>query len=128
MSACSGKGCGVVFKLDRSNKETVSYTFGGGADGASPLADLIFDNAGNLYGTASAGGNLSACSGNGCGVVFKLRPSGKQTVLHTFRGGTDGSIPLASLIFDSAGNLYSTASEGGENSGGVVFEIPPPSR
>jgi len=67
-------GCGVVFKLDTAGKETVLYTFTGGADGANPLAGLIQDRTGNLYGTTEFGGNLSCNPPYGCGVVFKLTP------------------------------------------------------
>ena len=128
--------------------ETVPYTFSGGADGAAPSAGLIFDSKGNLYGTAVNGGNTSGtnCPGEdpptGCGVVFELSPpsggSGPwtQTVLYTFTGGSDGAYPQASLVLDSKGNLYGTASNGGKTSGsicsglggcGVVFELSPPS-
>jgi len=87
------------------------YYFTGGKDGANPNAGLIFDKAGNLYGTATQGGAY------GYGVVFKLarNPDGswKETVLHQFTGGKDGANPNAGLIFDKAGNLYGTATQGG---------------
>jgi uncharacterized repeat protein (TIGR03803 family) len=127
LSACYG--CGVVFKLDKAGNETVLYSFMGGADGAYPEASLIFDNAGNLYGTASGGGDLSACYGSGCGVVFKLDPSGKETVLYTFTGDADGAYPYAGLVLDKVGNLYSTTQNGGDLSAcsgagcGVVFKL-----
>jgi uncharacterized repeat protein (TIGR03803 family) len=103
-------GCGVVFKLDPTGKETVLYRFTGGADGAYPEAGLIRDRAGNLYGTASTngGGSTFVCPPS-CGVVFKLDPTGKLTVLHTFTGGPDGGGPSAGLIPDREGNLYGTA-------------------
>src|SRR5215471_5544298 len=111
-------GCGVVFKLDPSGKETVLYTFTCGADGGFPPAGLIRDAAGNLYGTTSSGGNTSAtnCVPSGCGVVFKLDSSGQETVLYAFSGGPDGNIPQASLIRDAAGNLYGTTFYGGNTS------------
>jgi uncharacterized repeat protein (TIGR03803 family) len=129
LSGCSGLGCGVVFKLDRGGKETVLYSFTGGADGAETFAGVIRDGEGNLYGTTSIGGDLSGCSGLGCGVVFKLDTRGKETVLHTFTGGTDGANPNADLLQDEGGNLYSTAVGGGDLSCsptygcGVVFKI-----
>jgi uncharacterized repeat protein (TIGR03803 family) len=77
-----------VFKLNpTSGKETVLYSFTGGADGGYTFAGLIRDGNGNFYGTASAGGDLNVCSFQpGCGVVFKLDPAGRETVLHTSIG------------------------------------------
>jgi uncharacterized repeat protein (TIGR03803 family) len=101
-------GYGVIFKLDpRTRRLTVLYSFSGAPDGAQPMAGLISDAAGNLYGTTEVGGTFNV------GVVFKLDNSGNETVLHNFTGGTDGGYPLASLIQDSAGNLYGTTSYGG---------------
>jgi uncharacterized repeat protein (TIGR03803 family) len=125
-------GCGTVFKLtpvahDKWT-ETVLYVFTGGADGASPQAGLVADTAGNLYGTTYQGGNAS-CATGGCGTVFELTPgSGKQwteTVLHAFTAGRDGAYPFAGLIFDNSGNLYGTASLGGQPNGGIVFALTP---
>jgi uncharacterized repeat protein (TIGR03803 family) len=121
---------GVVFKLETSGTLTVLYSFTGGADGGYPVAGLIQDSAGNLYGTATTGGVSCIFSGNGCGVVFKLDPTtGMETVLHAFSGGTDGSFPDGKLFLDSAGNLYGTAAGGGASGGcggggcGVVFKL-----
>jgi uncharacterized repeat protein (TIGR03803 family) len=73
--SCNGGDCGVVFKLDTSGKETVLHAFTGGADGAGPEGRLVMDTAGNLYGTALAGGDLNCQpSFGGCGVVFKITP------------------------------------------------------
>jgi uncharacterized repeat protein (TIGR03803 family) len=98
-------------------------------DGNEPYAGLIFDTAGNLYGTTTTGGNLSDCAPNGCGVVFQLTPSpdGSWTekVLHQFTGGKDGGGPYAGLIFDTAGNLYGTATSGGVYGSGVIFKLTP---
>lgn len=125
---CTGDlGCGTVYEVTpagRSVTEKVLYSFQGGADGAFPFASLVRDSSGNLYGTTSAGGS-DTCSG-GCGTVFELSPSGgswKETVIHTFTGGDDGATPWAPLIFDSAGNLYGTASAGGTVGNGTVFEL-----
>ena len=117
-------GCGVVFTLSPAGTETVLHNFKGG-DGANPHADLILDAAGNLYGTALGGGVEGGfCGGDGtCGLVFKLSPTGTETVLHSFTGGEDGANPLAGLLRDAAGNLYGTTYVGGAFSFGVVFEL-----
>lgn len=125
---CSGFGCGTVFKLDPTGKETVLYAFTGGTDGGPPLAGVVRDAAGNLYGTTSTGGDSTQCA-VGCGVVFKLDTNGTETVLHAFTGGADGANPATPLLLDSSGTLYGTALQGGtgcDNSGcGVVFKITP---
>jgi uncharacterized repeat protein (TIGR03803 family) len=117
-------GAGVVFKLDPTGRESVLYTFTGGADGGAPQAPVILDAQGNLYGTTNAGG--SSCS---CGVVFKLDPSGKETVLHAFLGGpSDGAFPAYSgVVTDALGNLYGTTVNGGAGAGGpgTVYKINP---
>jgi uncharacterized repeat protein (TIGR03803 family) len=127
-------GYGVVFELSPSGggwTENVLYSFTGGADGAYPVSGLVFDAAGNLYGTTNAGGNsTSGCvyqRVNGCGVVFELSPASgglwTESVLHTFTDGSDGASPSTALILDSAGNLYGTAQFGGTYNKGVVFEM-----
>jgi uncharacterized repeat protein (TIGR03803 family) len=119
---CSG-GCGTVFELQPSQgghwTETVIYSFQGGADGVAPFAGLVFDQVGNLYGTTLTGGASHD------GTVFKLTPSGgtwTETTLHTFTD-KDGAYPVASLIFDQAGNLYGTTVFGGRSHGGTVFQL-----
>jgi uncharacterized repeat protein (TIGR03803 family) len=102
---------------------TVLYSFTGGSDGGQPFARLTSDGAGNFYGTTTIGGL-------GYGTVFELSPNGNggcnETVLHAFTRGADGAYPLVSpVIFDGQGNLYGTASEGGANEFGVVFELSP---
>jgi uncharacterized repeat protein (TIGR03803 family) len=113
---CGGGGCGVIYKVNSSGSETVLYSFTGNGEGANPEGSPILDAAGNLYGTAIFGGDLSCLPhlGYGCGTVWKLDTSRKLTVLYTFTGGTDGSAPAAGLIRDSSGNLYGTAVEGGD--------------
>ena len=117
---CGDYTCGVVFELEPSNgswTENVLYNFTG-VGGGHPFAGVVFDKAGNLYGTASYGP----------GVVFQLTPSGSgwtPNTLHTFQGGNDGSYPYASLIFDPWGNLYGTTAYGGADNGGTVFELTP---
>jgi len=130
LSGCSGLGCGVVFKVDGNGKESVLYSFTGGKDGAETFAGVIRDVEGNLYGTTYNGGDFSGslCADVGCGVVFKLYPTGKEIAIHAFTGGTDGANPNAGLLQDEKGNLYGTASDGGDSSCnppygcGVVFK------
>jgi uncharacterized repeat protein (TIGR03803 family) len=110
---------GVVFKLDAAGNETVLYSFGGGKQGAYPYGGLIRDRAGNLYGTTFQGGDSNY------GVVFKVDPSGNETVLHSFSGGLDGAYPYAALIRDDAGDLYGTTTVGGAGGAGTVFKIAP---
>jgi uncharacterized repeat protein (TIGR03803 family) len=123
-------GCGVVFKVSQAGKETVLHTFclgefGDCSDGASPLAGVIQDGQGNLYGTTVSGGSHDGCEG--CGVVFELGKTGVETVLHTFCPGggrcTDGANPYAGLIRDAHGNLYGTTEAGGANGAGAVFKL-----
>jgi uncharacterized repeat protein (TIGR03803 family) len=118
-------GCGVVFRVNKtSGKETVLYTFELDKGGATPIAALIMDAEGNLYGTTAVGGDLSCTDHRfaGCGVVFKLDKAGNETVLHAFTGG-DGFLPGAALYMDKAGNLYSTTLYGGTNNYGTVFKL-----
>jgi len=110
-------GGGVVFKVDTAGRETVLYSFTGGADGSGPFAGVIRDAAGNLYGTTSYGGAANA------GVVYQLDTSGQETVLYGFTGKADGKKPEAGLIRDSAGNLYGTTQEGGIGNAGVVYKL-----
>jgi uncharacterized repeat protein (TIGR03803 family) len=128
-------GYGTVFELTPTGNdnwtETVLYSFCGKRfcpDGSQPLDSLVFDSAGNLYGTASNGANHDACPSIGCGAVFELSPGSDgnwtEKVLHVFGGG-DGENPHAGLIFDGSGNLYGTTDEGGRNGNGVVFELSP---
>src|SRR3989442_831738 len=91
----------------------------GGSDGADPNAGLIADASGNLYGTTNSGG------ANGYGTVFKVTPTGTETVLYSFTGGSDGTYPLAGLIADASGNLYGTTYFGGANCYAAVLNAPP---
>jgi uncharacterized repeat protein (TIGR03803 family) len=122
--------CGTVFKLATDGTETILYAFQGGSDGANPLAGLVIDGVGNLYGTTYAGGSNDNCqrSGStlGCGTVFEISSNGSERVLHSFKSGDRGGYypSLGSLIFDSAGNLDGTTSFGTAN-GGTVFQLSP---
>jgi uncharacterized repeat protein (TIGR03803 family) len=96
-----------------ASKYKTLYKFTGGADGNYPYyAGLIFDQAGNLYGTTVEGGDLNDCYGYGCGTVFQLTPNGDgswmESVIHSFHSDDTGANPFAGLIFDHAGNLYGT--------------------
>lgn len=132
-------GCGTVFKLtpngDGTWSKSTPYSFQGGAnDGTGPNSALVFDSAGNLYGTTYYGGAYECYlgSGVGCGTVFELTPSGSgwtEVVLHIFTDGVDGGYPTG-LAFDRDGNLYGAASTGpyvqpGEFGSGTIFELTP---
>jgi uncharacterized repeat protein (TIGR03803 family) len=110
---------GTVFKVNKAGKQTVLYSFTGGADGGQPNASVVRDGAGNLYGTTVGGG------ASGHGTVFKLDKTGKETVLYSFTGGTDAAAPNANLLRDAAGNLYGTTIAGGASGGGTVFKLAP---
>ena len=100
-------GCGTVYKVDASGRETVPYAFTGGADGAFPDDRLVMDGAANLYGTTFEGGEKLYS-----GTVYKLDPTGKETVLYSFLGAADGRFPDG-LAIDAAGDLYGTTQQGG---------------
>ena len=158
---------GTIFKVSPAGSVTTIYNFIGGNNGSQPVAGVVRDSAGNFYGTTSGGG------ASGGGVVFKVTPSGKETVLYSFPTGTfesfpvavdssgnvygysynhnqsyglmfeitptgsysvlynfcslpncaDGSLPTGSPIIDKSGNLYGTASAGGDFNYGVVFTV-----
>jgi uncharacterized repeat protein (TIGR03803 family) len=117
----------IMCRLTYAQTATTLYTFSAAPDGASPYAGLVFDVAGNLYGTTIMGGTGSCFNGelHGCGTVFKLDAAGVETVLYSFQSGADGAYPWASLVIDSAGNLYGTTLEGGLSGAGTVFKLDP---
>jgi len=129
-TGCGGIGCGTVFEMAPDGTETVLYSFCSAAncaDGVNPEAGVIMDNSGNLYGTTNGGG--TNCK---CGTVFKLATDRTETVLHGFNGGSDGDVPFAGVIMDSAGNLYGTTYYGGSGTGcpnrrgcGTAFMLAP---
>ena len=143
----NGVTIGTVFKLTPPAKgqtawtETVLYSFcslSNCSDGAEPLAGLIADNSGALYGTTSEGGSGCPQSSFGCGTVFKLTPPAKgqtawtETVLYIFcslLNCSDGATPMAGLIADNSGALYGTTRLGGTGSDdGTVFKLIPPAK
>jgi uncharacterized repeat protein (TIGR03803 family) len=113
---------GTVFRLIPGGKEKVLHAFSDAdGDGATPYGGVLLDKHGNLYGTTSGGGQ------NGLGIVYKLTPRGRETILHTFQGiccGSDGSFPYSELVADRAGNMYGTTYKGGNsNDLGTVFKV-----
>lgn len=135
-------GCGTVFKITPSGTETVLYNFlydsttNTAVNGIYPFAGLVQGRDGNFYGTAAGGGNVGAvCNGTlGCGVVFKITPAGKYTVLHAFNGAfatpAEGGGPFGRLLLGSDGNFYGTTTEGGFTADkvanqGTIFKITP---
>jgi uncharacterized repeat protein (TIGR03803 family) len=120
----SSGGCGTVFSITPSGTETMLYSFkGGSADGQYPFAGLI-NVKGTLYGTTFEGG--ANCSGSGgCGTVFSITRSGKETVLHSFAGDPDGDNPENGSLINVKGTFYDTTYDGGTNSRGTVYSITP---
>ena len=129
-------GCGTVFELISHNgkwTKKILYSFCSAqncVDGDGPVAGLMIDKAGNLYGTTAAGG-ASGCGGPGCGTVFELTHKNgnwTESTLYAFTSGKDGDTPFGGLTIDSSGNLYGTTIEGG-GSGcggagcGTIFEL-----
>lgn len=109
-------GEGTVYKLDTSGKETVLHDFSGSPDGNFPDGALIMDAQGNLYGTTADGGNIATNCSAGCGTIFKVDSSGKETLLYEFcskANCVDGYRPTGALAFDAQGNLYGSTVYGG---------------
>ncbi len=107
---------------------SVLHNFTGGNDGAYPQAGVTLDRAGNLYGTASMGGDNQFACPQGCGTVFKLSRSGQGWLLnplYIFAGTPDGSEPRASVAIATDGSLYSTTASGGTAGYGVAFQLQP---
>ena len=134
------EGYGTIFELSPSSSgtwtKTTLYSFLG-STGSRPEGDLIFDSAGNLYGTTQNGGDLSAAMVRAAATVFELSPNGSggwiESVLWaSFTGGFGGgaSVAMGGVIFDSAGIFYGTTVGGGHNSQcdggcGVVYKLSP---
>lgn len=115
----SNEGCGTVFKLASDGAESVLHAFvDDGADGIQPMAGVVLDQRGNVYGTAYGGG------AHGAGVVFKIAPDGTKTILHAFGGAGEGSNPN-SLVLDNHGTLFGTtdAEDACLSNCGTVFTL-----
>jgi len=117
-------GFGAVFKLDKMGRFTLLHSFSGTPDGENPLAGVIVDPAGNIYGTTYYGGTF------GYGTVFEIDHTGNFTILHNFNASPDGANPVGGLTRDAAGNLYGATSDGGDLSCGffgcgVIFKVTP---
>jgi uncharacterized repeat protein (TIGR03803 family) len=119
-------GIGAVYKLSPQPvgewTEEVIYSFQEGADGNSPISNLVLDKAGNLYGTTSEGGL-------GSGTIYKLSPAGggkwAETVVHAFEGPPDGGFAYNGMVVDAFGNFYGATVHGGENNDGCVYKFVP---
>jgi hypothetical protein len=116
-------GRGIVYELTQSGgswTENIIYSFEtSGPVGAAPYSGLILDQAGNLYGTASA-------AGEGYGTVYELTKSGSNwtaNALYEFIGQSDGGTPMGGLVFDSRGDLFGTTCFDGNEYGGTAFEL-----
>jgi len=109
-----GHGVGSVFKVSPKGKETDLYQFRRLPDGAYANGGLFRDKAGNLYGTTWSGGAGACFYAEGCGTVFKLSKTGKETIIYRFLDLPDGSSPLFGVIPGSPGAFYSTTSGGGQ--------------
>ena len=132
-TSSGGNGYGIVYRLQppiscRSGNcpwtETILHAFQGGGDGGNPSGgDLLFDQQGNIYGTAGLG-----VGGSCCGVVYKLTRSGQSwsySVIYTFQSEDDGDGPDGGVVQDASGNLYGTTFGGGGYRSGTVFELTP---
>ena len=131
------EGCGTIFKITPAGVQTVLYQFTYDAttntalNGIWPYGGLVQGRDGNFYGITSYGGNAAAGCTVGCGVVFKITPAGKFTVLHQFGGlatnPPEGAVPTGRLIQASDGKLYGTTTSGGSvqayNNQGTIFSI-----
>lgn len=110
---------GTVFKLTSHGKKKILHSFASDGDTYAPNSPLIMDADGNLYGTTTMGGVADN------GTVYKVTPTGQETVLLSFMGGSEGFFPAGGLIMDASGNLYGTAQLGGANGVGAVFKLTP---
>lgn len=123
---------GTVFKITPSGVETIMHDFGEGGDtddGEDPQASLTQGTDGDFYGTTDEGGSATEGTPDGFGTVFKITPSGVETILHAFCEDSDindGQNPSASLAEGTDGNFYGTTSLGGTADDGTVFEVAGP--
>jgi uncharacterized repeat protein (TIGR03803 family) len=122
---------GTAFELSPTGStwtETVLHSFGGTGDGIFPYAQMIFDSAGNLYGTTAYGGAHGTGEAGG-GTVFELSPQTgggwSEEVLHSFASGRDGVQVAGGVVLDAAGNLYGATFVGGTHNDGIIYELSP---
>lgn len=117
---------GIVFKIDNAGNESVLYSFQGldTQDGNGPATgNLVRDAGGNLYGATLNGGLVCSFSASGCGIVYKIDPEGRETILHRFTGGVDGGLPPSDLTPGPGRTLYGTTFRGGRFGCGTIFKI-----
>lgn len=116
VDATCPNGCGLIYELTASGQYKILYNFVGTPDGITPF-DIVRDTAGNLYGITDWGGDTNCYhgfnDGIGCGIVFKLDMTGKETILHSFAAAPDGAYPK-SLFLDPDGTLYGVTISGGD--------------
>jgi len=109
---------GAVFAADMNGTVQVLYSFSStNADGQHPRGKVVFDTAGNLYGTTTFGGAY------GMGTVYKLTPNGSESILYSFGAASDAAGPSNGLVLGNDGNLYGTSSSGGSTGKGTVFKL-----
>jgi uncharacterized repeat protein (TIGR03803 family) len=122
-----GTTFGTVFRISPSGSYTKLHSFAGyPTDGANPYAGLVQGSDGNFYGTTEFGGTGTNCDVQGCGTVFRISPSGGETILHSFGDSPgDGDDAQAGLVQGSDGNFYGTTQLGGTHHSGTVFRIDP---
>ncbi len=134
-TAGGSAGMGTVFELTPSANgtwaESILYNFASTSksDGSNPVGSLVFDSAGNLYGTTLIGGTGTCTTTGGCGIVYELMHSGShwsERVIHNFNNnGTDGYFPIPGVVLDSADNVYGTTYYGGAFNDGTVYAFRP---
>ncbi len=114
---------GTVFEIAKGSGAITDLASFNAVNGEGPLAGVVLDSSGDVFGTTSVGGDLTQNDGDGDGTVFEIaQGSGTVTTLATFNGA-NGDFPGASPILDSSGDLFGTAIGGGDNGDGTVFEI-----
>lgn len=112
---------GVLYSLTRAGQEAVLFTFPDSPGGYWPISNLVRDAAGNFYGVNSFGGS----QGSGDGAVYRISPSGQESVIYAFGLGRGGAFPSSGVVLDQAGNLYGTTSSGGQYGSGTVYKVTP---
>jgi uncharacterized repeat protein (TIGR03803 family) len=112
-----GAGLGTVYKISRSGTKTVLHSFAGGSDGAGTLGGLVLASDGYFYGTTANGGV------NNNGTIYRMASSGAITILHSFGGTTDGTVPYSGLTQAIDGSMYGTTHFGGSNNVGTIYKI-----